>query len=403
MTSPASDTSRPQATPESDPLQDLAVIYFGHDWSAENRTSSHHIARQLARRLPVLYVDTPGMRSPTASARDLRKIFRIAGKFLARPKSIGPQLWQLTVPQLPYRRVPFVESLNRTLGRWLVLRAARLLRFGRRLSWFAVPHPAAMAGMVGDEFVVYYCIDDYASLARMDAERIKALDVTLSRRADIVFVASGTLLDRKRQLNPRVEYSPHGVDFDLFSLAQDPATEIADGAQGFKRPIIGYFGSIAGHTDLELIAYLASRRPDWTFLLIGMASVDISPITVLPNVVLSGPQRYESLPRWAKVFDVAVAPYRINRQVLNSNPLKIREYLATGKPVVSIRAPEIEHFRNVVHLADSHEDFLRKIELALQGDSAAARQDRMDAVRNSSWQACADRALNRVQSALIDH
>jgi glycosyltransferase involved in cell wall biosynthesis len=402
MTSPASDTERLQATPGSDPLQDLAVIYFGNDWFAENRTSSHHIAHQLARRLPVLYVDTPGMRPPTASARDLRKIFRIVRKLLARPKSIGPQLWQLTVPQLPYRRVPFVERLNRTLGRWLVLRALRHLRFGRRLSWFAVPHPAAMAGQVGDEFVVYYCIDDYAALARMDAERIKALDEALSRRADIVFVASGTLLDRKRQLNRRVEYSPHGVDFDLFRLAQDPATEIADGAQGLNQPIIGYFGSIANYTDLKLIAHLARQRPAWTFLLIGMASVDISAVAGLPNVRLPGPQAYESLPRWAKAFDVAIAPYRIDRQVLHSNPLKIREYLATGKPVVSIRTPEIERLGGVVYMADSYDDFLHQIELALQSDSAAARQDRMDAVRNSSWQACAERALNRVQAALID-
>ena len=389
------------ANPE-DPLQNLSVIYFGNDWFAENRTSSHHIARQLARRMPLLYVDTPGMRSPTASIRDLRKILRIARKFLARPKSLGPHLWHLTVPQIPFRQLPFVDRLNRALGRWLVRRAARFLRFGRRLSWFTVPHPAAMAGMVGDELVVYYVVDDYAALAQMDASRIQRLDDELTSRADVVFVCSQSLLNRKRELNRNVEYSPHGVDFELFSQAQDPATEIAEAAHDLPQPVIGYFGSIAGQIDLELIAYLAGQRKNWTFLLIGMASVDVGVLAALPNVHLPGPQPYESLPRWAKAFDVAIAPYRRDRQVLNSNPLKIREYLAAGKPVVSIRAPEIERLRDVVFLADSNEDFLHKIEQALQSETAEIRRARMDAVRDSSWQACAERALGRVQKAFTD-
>lgn len=385
-----------------DPFQNLSVIYFGNDWFAENRTSSHHIARQLARRMPLLYVDTPGMRSPTASSRDLRKMFRIARKFRAVPESVGPRLWHLTVPQIPFRGLPFVESLNRALGRWLVRRAARYLRFGRRLSWFAVPHPAAIAGMLEDELVVYYVVDDYAALAQMDAERIQRLDDELTARADVVFVCSETLLKRKRELNQNVQYSPHGVDFELFRQAQDPATEIAEPARALRQPIIGYFGSIAGQIDLELIAYLAGRRKNWTFLLIGMASVNVDALTALPNVHLAGPQPYESLPQWAKAFDVAIVPYRRDRFVLNSNPLKIREYLAAGKPVVSVRAPEIERFSDVVFLADSHEDFLDKIQQALEAETAEIRERRMALVRNSSWEACAERALGRVKKAFAD-
>jgi glycosyltransferase involved in cell wall biosynthesis len=349
--------------------------------------------------MPVLYVDTPGMRSPTASTRDLRKIGRIARNFLARPKSMGPRLWHLTVPQIPFRQLPFVERLNRALGRWLVRRAARFLHFSRRLSWFAVPHPSAMAGAVGDELVVYYVVDDYAALAQMDASRIQRLDDELTARADVVFVCSETLLNRKRELNRNVEYSPHGVDFDLFSRAQDPATEIAEAARTLAHPIIGYFGSIAGQIDLELIAYLAGQRKNWTFLLIGMASVDVEAIAALPNVHLPGPQPYESLPRWAKAFDVTIVPYRRDRFVMNSNPLKIREYLAAGKPVVSIRAPEMERFGDLILLADSQEEFLHNIEQALESETAEIRQIRMDAVRNSSWHVCAERALGRVQKA----
>ncbi|HEX5431835.1 MAG TPA: glycosyltransferase, partial [Bryobacteraceae bacterium] len=335
-------------------LDNLSVIYFGNDWRAENRTSSHHIARQLSRYFQVLYVDTPGMRAPAATARDVRKLLRIVRKFLALPTQVGPQLWQVTVPQIPYRRLPLVNRLNEALGCRLVKRAARRLGFKDRLSWFAVPHPASMARRVGDEFVVYYCIDDYASLAQMDAGRIRALDSALSQRADIVFVSSRSLLEKKRRLNQRVEYSPHGVDFELFSQAQEPATRIAEGAQRLQHPIIGYFGSIAHHTDLDLIAHLARQRPHWTFLLIGMASVDTSVLACLPNVHFPGGQPYETLPSWTKAFDVAIIPYR-DWFAQHSSSLKVREYLAAGKPVVTVSTPEIENYRNLVSIASGPE------------------------------------------------
>jgi glycosyltransferase involved in cell wall biosynthesis len=305
-------------------------------------------------------------------------------------------MWHITAPQIPYRNFPLVERLNRTLGRWLIRRAARHLGFRDRLSWFAVPHPAEMAGHVGDDFVVYYCIDDYASMAQMDAKRIQRLDDTLSRRADVVFVSSQSLQDRKRELNSRVEYSPHGVDFDLFRQAQDSATCIAEAARDLPHPIIGYFGSIAHHTDLELIAYLARERPLWTFLLIGMASANTRELKSLPNVHLPGGQPYETLPRWAKAFDVTLIPYR-PWFAQHSSSLKVREYLACGKPVVTVSTPEIENYRSVVSIASTHEEFLTAIELALKTDSAEARRARQDVVRDSSWEACAARSRTYVE------
>jgi len=385
-----------------DPLADLSVIYFGNDWFAENRTSSHHIARQVAQEMPLLYIDTPGMRSPRMRIRDLRKVFRIMRAWLANPEQLGQQFWHLTVPQFPLRRIPLVQKLNRIIGRWSVRRAVRFLNFGRRLSWFTVPHPAEMAGTVGDEFIVYYAVDDYAALAQVDRDRIRQFDDVLTSRADLVFVTSQSLFDEKRSLNRNLNYSPHGVDFELFCKAEDPDTPVPDGARGLRRPVIGYYGSIAGQMDLELVAYLAGQRSNWTFLLIGLVSVDPAILRGLPNIHLVGPQPYQSLPGWAKAFDVAIVPYRRDRFVLRSNPLKIREYLATGKPVVSIRTPEIERFAEFILLADSNEEFLHKIDQALTGDSSELRQARMNSVRNCSWEARAESALRRVRRALTD-
>jgi len=379
---------------------DFSIVYFGNDWSAENRTSSHHIAERLAQRMPVLYIDSPGLRAPQASGRDLRKLVRKMIAALRPPQQVGERMWHISTPQIPFRRLPFVGSLNRFLGRLLVKRAIRRLGFRDLLSWFVVPHPGPLAGSFGEKLIVYYCIDDYAALPNVDSKEVARMDEALTRRADQVFVASPSLLESKKHLNPHTRHSPHGVDVELFRQASDPLCEMAEGAVGLQHPVIGFFGLIEAWIDLDLIAYLARSRPHWTFLMIGRVATDNSVLKTLPNVIFTGPKPYPSLARWARVFDVAIIPYRLTRQVLNSNPLKLREYLATGKPIVGVPIPETARFAEYIHIASSPEQFLAAIELALAEDSPEQANRRMAAVAGMSWDARVEEVLGLVNSRL---
>lgn len=379
---------------------DLGVIYFGNDWNAENRTSSHHIARRLAGRVKLLYVDSPGMRAPTASATDFSRLKRKLMQTFRRAQWVDPGLWHCTVPRLPWGRLPGVDWLNRWFGAWAVKRAMRRAGITRAVLWFVVPHPAFMLDSIRHELAVYYCIDDYAAHPGVDADFIRDCDETLTRRADCVFVAPPALLSGKQAVNPHTSFAPHGVDVEMFAAAQDAATLVPPVAVNLSKPIIGYFGLIAAWTDVELIEWLAAARPQWTFLLVGHAKVDIEVLSRLRNVVLTGPQPYQSLPSWAKAFDVAIIPYRQNQQVQNANPLKLREYLATGKPVVSVPTPEIDRFAEVVLIAQGREEFLACIEVALSNDSAAKREERMASVRQMSWDNRVEETLAIVRGAL---
>src|SRR5580698_6356469 len=225
-------------------LRDYSVVYFGNDWFAENRTSSHHIARRLGKIVPVLYVETPGSRGPQSSARDLRKLWRKLARALAPPQKVGEQFYVATIPQIPFRNLPMIDWLNLRLGAYLARRAMRKIGFRQRISWFVVPHPGPLAKMLGESLTVYYCIDDYASYPGMDPVAIQSLDDNLTRIADVVFVAPRALLEPKRKLNPNVHFSPHGVDFEMFSQASDAATELAEEARGLRQPVIGYFGTV---------------------------------------------------------------------------------------------------------------------------------------------------------------
>ena len=383
-------------------LDGHGIVYFGNDWHAENRTSSHHVARRLARSRPVLYVDSPGMRAPAASGRDLRRAVRKLAAALRRPERVGAQLWHCTVPQLPFRRIPGVEALNRAFGQWAVRRAMRAVGIDRCLSWFMLPHPGFLAGRLGESLCVYYCVDDYAAHPGVDAEMIEHRDRALSRQADLVFVAPPSLLQPKRALNANVLYAPHGVDVALFARAADPDTPVPPAARELGGPVIGFHGSLHEWIDIALIAWLAKARPDWRFLLVGHAAADVSPLRELDNIVMVGAQPYDTLPQWAKAYDVAMIPYRSTRQVANANPLKLREYLATGKPVVSTRNAEIEKFAHLVRIADDRAAFLAAIEDALANDTPAAARTRMAAVADQTWDRRVDDVLAAV-SAALDH
>lgn len=379
---------------------DLGIVYFGNDWFAENRTSSHHIARRLAGRAKLVYVDCPGMRPPSATGRDLSRMWRKLSQAIKRPVWVSPGLWHCTMPQLPWRRLPGVQALNHWVGGWLVRRAMRQAGVRRAILWFVVPHPAFMLDAVPHTVAIYYCIDDYAAHPGVDVDVIAACDEMLTRRADHVFVAPPALLPLKQSVNPHCTFSPHGVDVDMFSRAQRAETPVPQDAASLRHPVVGYFGLIAAWTDVELIEWLALQRPQWSFLLVGHAHVDVSALRRLPNVMLVGAQPYESLPGWAKAFDVAIIPYRLNRQVQNANPLKLREYLATGKPVVTVRTPEVDRFADVVSIADGREEYLAAIEKALSETGTQASERRMAAVQAMSWDQRVTDTLAIVRDAL---
>jgi glycosyltransferase involved in cell wall biosynthesis len=270
-----------------------------------------------------------------------------------------------------------------------VRRAAQSLRFEAIISWFVVAHASALAGALSEDLIVYYCTDSYASFPDVDSREVARMDEDLTRRAALVFVSSSTLIGPKRELNSFVVHSPHGVDVDLFKQASNPDFQETESARSLKPPVIGFFGLIEAWIDLDLIAFLAKSRPAWTFLLVGRVAVDLGELLHLPNVVFAGPQKYEDLPRWAKVFDVA-------------NPLKLREYLATGKPVVTVSTPVIEQFRDYVTIASSPEEFLIGIERALAQDVESHKIRRISAVADMSWDRRTEEVLAVVEQRLSE-
>ena len=210
----------------------------------------------------------------------------------------------------------------------------------------------------------------------------------LLRTADLVIVVSERLFQSKSPENPRTYLVRHGVDIDHFRRALDSDTSIPEEIAELPRPIIGYFGLISQDwIDLELLVKLAERFSHGSLVMLGKIAMDVSPLRALPNVHLLGRKPYESLPAYCKGFDVGIVPFPINEVTLNSNPLKAREYLAAGLPVISTAIPEVEVL-GLCSTARDHEDFLRQTEQALQEPGPSLREERDGERSELEFQTC---------------
>ena len=203
-------------------------------------------------------------------------------------------------------------------------------------------------GRLGESLSVYYCVDEWSLFSQMDEERTRQAERLLLERVDCVFAVNDALADAKRPFNAETHVAPHGVDREHFKQALSADTAVPADLAPLPAPVLGFYGAIADWVDVELLAQVARLRPDWTLALIGTELISTSALGKLPNVHLLGRRPYEALPAYCKGFDVALIPYLESDQLPYRNPIKLREYLAAGLPIVSTHVPEVEHYAAVL-------------------------------------------------------
>lgn len=366
------------------------IIAFAKDWN-EDPTSNHHVLRELAKSRRVLWLNSLATRTPKlSSSRDLGKIRRKLGEFVKGPVRVENDLWVFTPLVLPFPHLPAARVANKLALRATI--AALRLRLGlsKFHLWTFLPNVADYVGVLGEELAVYYCVDEWSMFSYLDRERTVDLERRLLGKVDAVFAINHALADAKRAVNPSTFVSPHGVDVALFGRALAGETKIPDDLAAIRadgRPVIGFYGTLQDWVDLELVEELAKNRPQWSFVLLGQIMVDVEKLRRLPNVHLLGRRTHAELPAYCKGFDVGIIPYRRQERMEFVNPIKLREYLAAGLPVVSTSVPEVVRYGDRCAIADTAPDFARAIEAALAKGSAEARRQRAAAMTNESWSA----------------
>jgi glycosyltransferase involved in cell wall biosynthesis len=363
-------------------LRGRDMLCFSHDWKGDP-LSKTHLMRLLARDNRILWVNSVGYRAPTASRADIGRIFKKL-KAAAEPlREVEPNLFVLGPIAIPAWGSAAIRKLNAHLLRIQVRRAMRKLGFQRPINWVFNPAAGVVAGLLGEERIIYYCVDEYTAFSGVPSSSLSEIEQSLLRKADMVVVSAKRLLQSKAPYNPKTILVRHGVDYDHFRKAVDPGTTAPAELAGLRRPVIGYFGLIsADWVDLPLLRHVAKSFPDGSLVMLGKIAMDVSELQDLPNVHLLGRKPYESLPSWCKGFDAAIIPFPVSEVTLNANPLKAREYLAAGLPVVSTAIPEVEVLGQCA-IGSSPDSFVQKLREVLREPGANSTRSRM--MESEAW------------------
>jgi glycosyltransferase involved in cell wall biosynthesis len=223
----------------------------------------------------------------------------------------------------------------------------------------------------------------------------------LLERADLVYYSGRKLYDEEigSQNQSKAKLLMQAVDFEHFASATDRDWEAPADIDRVPHPRLGYFGAIESWLlDQDLIRYVSRRRPDWHWVLLGLKAARLD-AEDLSNVHHLGSRPYSEMPRYAAAFDVCVLPWVTDNEFVNyGSAIKVREYLATGKPVVITPLYEYEPLDGILRISRGYDDFIAKVEDALDCDDDAKRAARQQAVRDSTWDVRAEEVSRDIEA-----
>jgi glycosyltransferase involved in cell wall biosynthesis len=256
--------------------------------------------------------------------------------------------------------------------------------------------------------VVYHCYDEYAAFRGANREQLEAQEARLLRRADLVFTVSPGLRERRVGLNPRTFVVRNGVDADYFGKALASETVVAPDIASIPRPIVGCVTRVVPeYFDAGLLREVFRKRPGWSLVVIGPESPahvsggqDLSELKAQPNVHFLGPRPFQSLPAHLKAMDVCAIPYRLTGNTRLADPLKMYEYLAAGKPIVSVPLGFADDVQPFVRTARDADEWIVAIEEALTLDSPDLRGARQAVAHNNTWDQRVEQISHFVTTAL---
>jgi glycosyltransferase involved in cell wall biosynthesis len=385
------------STASPSPARPTLICFAGDAWDG-NPHSRHHLALRFAERFDVLFIEGVPMRSVTTG--DPHEWRRIVGKLKARAqlRTVRPGLHVLRpLPVPPAGRLGRRAQLA-NLRREALRACARLRLSGPRIAWFSLPSAAPLRGTLGEVASVFYYQDRYDQFSHVDGERLRRQVGELARSCDLVIASAESLAKDLRRRGAEVLVVGHGVDVERFTGYSPPPHDLV----GLERPLVGYVGLLDDYLDVEAIIDVANRLDRGTVVLVGPTNIDVRALEH-PRLMLLGRRPYDAIPAYLAAFDTCLVPFRDNELTRGVNPIKLREYLAAGRPVVSSPLPEVLPYADVVELASRREEFFPAVQrtLAPGYDTPARQEARRRRVAGESWDSRA-RTIEELMWALLD-
>ena len=384
-------------------MHDLIFISM-EDWD-EIWRRNQFVCAELARRHPEMKILFVGL--PRNLSHDLRR-----GRLGSSRKPAvwkAPGLENITVTH-PWKLLPNTLTLGRKINEWLMRRQVRRvageLGIRRPLLWLNPHYAVHMAGRMGERAAVYDITDDWISLSQRKwiTELTRRQDAELCRKADAVIVCSQRLFEMKQGPAKNLHLIPNGVDAAHYRTVLDGTGPLPEPARQWRRPVLGYTGTVhADRVDVDLLAAVARNMPQASVVLIGpnfLPAADLSRLRSYGNVHMPGPVPYRQIPEYMRAFDVCITPHRRSEFTESLNPIKLWEYLAAGKPIVSTDVAGFRDYPRLVRIANGVEQFVDAVRESLAEDRSVAEARRAEAARHS-WEARVDQIEMVIQGCLV--
>lgn len=373
----------PSSTMSPDPP---TIVCAGFDW--RHPSPMRHLELALARDHRLIHVESLALRRPTLGAADCRRMAFKLGRLVGvvppgGPVPPGPPgALQVIAPALPAIGPAPLRALAAQTT--LVRVRAALRDWGVARPWLfvtALPSALPLARALGARVNAYYRVDDWAQWPGIDPAGIPALERALMHRVDLTFCTSTALLEDAWCRRGAARHLPQGVDGRHFAGALEPGPTLAAVA-GLPRPVLGFFGTLDDRLDPRLLGVLQQWRG--SVVLAGPRMPAAPEIPGRGAIRWIGPVEYAQLPALARGVDAWVLPYVVSERTAAIDPLKLREYLATGRPVVSTPLPDVLPWRDHVWIAADADAFLAAVRQATRAPDAG-RAARLAALEGHSW------------------
>ena len=361
------------------------LVVFADDWG-RHPSSAQHLVRHLLPHVHVDWINTIGTRTPQLNAQVIVRGLQKVGQWTrrasaaARDEPTTPSPSVLSPFMYPGFRTPWQRKLNAELLASFMQKNLGDLKDAVIVS--TIPIVADLPHKVHAGRWIYYCVDDFSAWPGLDAQPLQTMEELLVRRADDIIVAGPNLAARIEAMGRSAQLLPHGVDLDHWNT---PA-QTADALVNLPRPIAVFWGLIDRRLDVAALQRLSRAIAPGTVVLVGPQQ-DADPALLNdPNIRFTGAQPYASLPGFAQAADVLIMPYAQLPVTQSMQPLKFKEYLATGRPVVATTLPALGPWQDCADVVSAEEFATRVLERARDGIPPAQTLARYR-LRSDSWAA----------------
>lgn len=376
-------------------LKSKDIICFSpSDWWGMNPSCTTHLMKYFSRDNRVIYVN-PFSSDIIGSIGTTEKRRGLWGRILRKLKSlakicvkINDSLYIVSPFFFPFQGIGWIDAVNNFLISLQLLVLFRFLSVRKPIVWVENLRAADLFKIIVSDCIVYHVSDLFTDDSYIENQSILVRrENKILSNADLIICVSVALYDRLRTKFHNVSYVPHGVDYELFQNAMTLRSEMKE-LSGIAHPVAGYFGTLTSHNNIELLEYCAEKLAYVHFVFAGqITGGDYSKLKGLPNVTFLGKLPYDRIPLLCANIDVGLLPWKMDAWIRNCNPLKMFEYMACGKPIVSVPIREAENYPELVRVCETNEAFCEAIETMLRTDTGIQAKARMEVAERNSWAA----------------